>query len=172
MILGAMPFIAMAAEPEANAEASKGKFAWGAEAGVGIDMGGDDMTTLNLHASFGYKNSWLRFAGIGAGIDVMLSNSSRSFPIYAMARTSFSNKPKLLFGDMRVGIAYNQTDGVPDRANFFIQPGLGIELAKGKSFTSYLLLAYTYDAITFYGDKANTLVHGLNRATVSLGISF
>ena len=87
-----------------------------------------------------------------------------------MARTSFSNKPKLLFGDLRVGIAYNQTDGVPDRANFYIQPGIGIELAKGKSFSSYLLLDYTYNSMTFYGDKADTLIHGLNRVTVSIGV--
>ena len=109
----------MAGEAQAETGSPRGQFAWGAEAGTGIDMGGDDMTTFNLHASFGYRNDWIRFAGIGAGIDVMLSNSTRSFPIYAMARTSFSNKPKLLFGDLRVGIAYNQTDGVPDRANLY-----------------------------------------------------
>lgn len=164
--------VAMAGEAQAETASPRGQFAWGAEAGTGIDMGGDDMTTFNLHASFGYRNDWIRFAGIGAGIDVMLSNSTRSFPIYAMARTSFSNKPKLLFGDLRVGIAYNQTDGVPDRANFYIQPGIGIELAKGKSFSSYLLLAYTYNSMTFYGDKADTLIHGLNRVTVSIGVSF
>lgn len=147
-------------------------FVWGAEVGTGIDMGSDDMSTLNVEGAIGWRNSWIRMLGIGAGIDVAMSNSTRCFPIYAIFRSSFFKTPILLFGDLRVGIAHNQTDGVPDRTNFFIRPGLSIELAKGKTFCSYLSLAYTYNSITFQGDKAETLVHGLNQATVSIGVMF
>lgn len=147
-------------------------FAWGAEINTGIDMGGDDMSTLGIHASLGYRNPWLRFAGVGVGVDMMMSNSSRTMPFYAMVRTSFSRRPKLLFADLRGGVSFNQTPGVPDRANLYLQPGLGMTLAKGNSFSSHLLLAYTYNDMTFYGDGAKTLVIGLNRVTLSIGVTF
>lgn len=172
VLLSASCATAFAAETEADATLTRGAFAWGAEVGPSIDMGGDDMSTMNLHACFGYRNKWLKFAGIGAGIDVMLSNSSRSFPIYALVRSSFSTKPKLLFGDLRVGVAYNQTSGIPDRTNFYISPGLGIELARGKSFSSHLVLSYSYNAMTFEGNQEDTLVHGLNRVNIGIGVSF
>lgn len=163
---------AMHADSGASSSSFREHFAWGAEIGTGIDMGGDDMSTLNIHAAVGYRNSWLKIAGIGAGIDMMMSNSCRSYPIYAIARTSFSSRPKLLFGDMRVGVAVNQAPGIPDRTNFYLQPGIGITLAKGKSFSSHLLLSYTYNSMTFPGDREDTLIHGLNRATISIGVTF
>ncbi|MCI9285861.1 MAG: hypothetical protein HFJ91_08775 [Muribaculaceae bacterium] len=147
-------------------------FVWGAEAGTGIDMGGDDMSSLNISVLAGYRNEWLRIAGIGLGIDMMISNSCRAYPIYGIVRTSFSRTPKLVFADMRCGIAFNRAPGIPDRTNLFVQPGVGIDLAKGKTFGSYLVLSYTYNSMTFKGDKADTLVHGLNHATLTLGVNF
>ena len=147
-------------------------FTWGAELGSGIDMGGDDMSTLNIEASFGYRNSWITMAGVGAGINVMMSNSSRSYPIYAVCRTSFSATPRLVFADMKIGIAVNQVTGIPDRTNLFVRPSVGFNLATGRNFKSYILLGYTYNSITFHGDKLDTLVHGLNLATLSLGVIF
>ncbi|MCM1162705.1 MAG: hypothetical protein NC339_00385 [Muribaculaceae bacterium] len=150
----------------------KDSFAWGLEIGPGIDMGGDDMSTINIHATLGYRNSWLKMAGVGVGIDMMMSNSCRSFPIYAMVRSSFSTHPKLLFGDLRVGVAYNQATSIPDRTNFYLQPGIGIELASGRSFSSHLILSYSYNAMTFYGDKQDTLIKGLNRVNITIGATF
>jgi len=147
-------------------------FTWGAEVGSGIDMGGDDMSTLNIAALIGYRTSWISFAGIGLGIDMMMSNSCRAFPVYGMIRSSFAEKPKLFFAEMRAGVALNQATNVPDRTNLFLQPGAGIYLATGKTFASYLTLSYTYNAMTFYGDKKDTLVHGLNMATLSIGVTF
>ena len=89
-----------------------------------------------------------------------------------MIRSSFAEKPKLFFAEMRAGVAFNQATNVPDRTNLFLQPGAGIYLATGKTFASYLTLSYTYNAMTFYGDKKDTLVHGLNMATLSIGVTF
>lgn len=163
-------FITTIAQTDDNS--SKQRFTWGAEAGAGIDMGGDNMSTLNIEALIGYRTSWIDFVGIGIGIDMMMSNSCRAFPVYAMIRSSFAQKPKLFFAEMRAGVALNQATNVPDRTNLFLQPGVGIYLATGKTFTSYLTLSYTYDAMTFYGDKKDTLVHGLNMATISIGVTF
>lgn len=154
-----------------SAGASHG-FTWGAEVASGIDMGGDNMSTLNISALLGYRTAWIDFVGVGAGIDMMMSNSCRAYPIYAMLRSSFSPHRKLFFAEMRGGVSYNQATDVADRTDLFLQPGAGIYLATGKTFASYLSLSYTYNAMTFYGNKKDTLVHGLNMATITLGVTF
>lgn len=162
----------LSANAQTNDNTPQHGFTWGVEVGSGIDMGGDNMSTLNLAALICYRTSWINFAGVGLGIDMMMSNSCRSFPIYGMIRSSFAEKPKLFFAEMRAGVALNQATDVPDRTNLFLQPGAGIYLATGKTFASYITLSYTYNAMTFYGDKKDTLVHGLNMATLSLGVTF
>lgn len=162
----------LSANAQTNDNTPQHGFTWGVEVGSGIDMGGDNMSTLNLAALIGYRTSWINFAGVGLGIDMMMSNSCRSFPIYGMIRSSFAEKPKLFFAEMRAGVALNQATDVPDRTNLYLQPGVGIYLATGKTFASYITLSYTYNAMTFYGDKKDTLVHGLNMATLSLGVTF
>ena len=162
----------LSANAQTNDNTPQHGFTWGVEVGSGIDMGGDNMSTLNLAALIGYRTSWINFAGVGLGIDMMMSNSCRSFPIYGMIRSSFAEKPKLFFAEMRAGVALNQATDVPDRTNLFLQPGAGIYLATGKTFASYITLSYTYNAMTFYGEKKDTLVHGLNMATLSLGVTF
>ena len=162
----------LSANAQTNDNTPQHGFTWGVEVGSGIDMGGDNMSTLNLAALIGYRTSWINFAGVGLGIDMMMSNSCRSFPIYGMIRSSFAEKPKLFFAEIRAGVALNQATDVPDRTNLFLQPGAGIYLATGKTFASYITLSYTYNAMTFYGDKKDTLVHGLNMATLSLGVTF
>ena len=147
-------------------------FIWGAEAGTGIDMGGDNMSTINLRALLGYSGPYIEVAGIGAGVDMVMSNSTRMYPVYAHLRSSFTRKPSLLFGDLRGGIAFNQIPSVGERRNFFLQPGVGIHLATGATFSSYLTLSYTYNSLSFYGDKADSIIHGLNLATIAIGVTF
>lgn len=170
-LLSALTIIA-SLTAHAGSPSSGHGFTWGAEVASGIDMGGDNMSTLNISALIGYRTAWIDFAGIGAGIDMMMSNSCRAYPIYAIMRTSFAPHRKLFFAEMRGGVAYNQATDVPDRTNLFLQPGVGIYLATGKTFASYLALSYTYNDMTFYGDKKDTLVHGLNMATITLGVTF
>lgn len=116
----------LSANAQTNDNTPQHGFTWGVEVGSGIDMGGDNMSTLNLAALIGYRTSWINFAGVGLGIDMMMSNSCRSFPIYGMIRSSFAEKPKLFFAEMRAGVALNQATDVPDRTNLFLQPGAGI----------------------------------------------
>lgn len=162
----------ISASAQSDSKAPRKGFTWGAEVSSGIDMGGDNMSTLNLAALIGYRTQWINFAGVGLGIDMMMSNSCRAFPIYAMVRSSFAKEPKLFFAEMRAGVALNQATNVPDRTNLFLQPGAGIYLATGKTFASYLMLSYTYNDMTFFGDKKDTLVHGVNMATISIGVTF
>lgn len=148
------------------------RFVWGAEAGTGIDMGGDNMSTINLRTLVGYSGPYLELAGAGAGVDMVMSNSTRMFPVYAHLRSSFTRNPSLLFADLKGGVAFNQTLSVGDRTSLFLQPGVGIHLATGKTFSSYLTLSYTYNSLSYYGDKANSIIRGLNLATIAIGVTF
>lgn len=144
----------------------------GAEIGTSVDMTGDDMSSLNLDATAGYRLPWLDYLGIGAGAHVMIANSCRYFPVYAMARTSFAAQPGTLFGELRGGMALNRVHSLKPSTDLYMQPGVGMYLAKSPRFTSQLLLSYIYNGMRFPGDKKDTMVRGLNQVSLSVGITF
>lgn len=156
---------------------SAGPFAWGAEAGGSIDLTSNDMSTLNIDAYFGYRGSIFEIAGAGAGIHVMVSNSCRAFPVYGMVRTSFSTTPRLCFLDLRAGAVFNNCDGMStkgSRTRFYAAPSLGVHLARGRSFASYILLGMEYNGLQIQeteGENYNDH-SGLFMATVKIGITF
>lgn len=156
----------------AGPASAKGRFAWGAEIGTGIDMGSDDMSSLNLGAYVGCSAPWISLAAVGVGIDNYMSHSWTSYPVYALIRTSFSPKPRLLFGELRAGLSVNQVNGMSDATGLYLRPGIGFQLATGKKFRSYLMLSYLYNSISFPSPKRETTIHGLNQAVITLGISF
>lgn len=148
-------------------------FIWGAEAGGSIDMTTNDMSTVNIDAFFGYTGKWIGVAGVGAGIHMMVSNSCRAFPVYAIFRTSFSSKPKLCFLELRGGCVVNNVDYDTTRARLYMNPGVGFNLARGRSFTSYITLSYEYNGLdTYMKDAVRHDIHGLSNAQVRIGISF
>lgn len=148
-------------------------FAWGIDAGVAVDMTSNDMTFADIHGYVGYRNSWLRFAGLGAGIDMMLSNSSRSYPVYAMLRTSFSTRPKLSFLDLRAGCAFNSIDTFKSQTDFYGSLGWGVTLASSKTFTSHIILSYTYMPLSDIDTEQGVQrMPDLHYATIRIGVSF
>lgn len=150
-----------------------GHFAWGAEAGGSIDMTSNDMSTLNLDAFFGYRNSWIDVAGVGAGIHVMVSNSCRSFPIYGLFRTSFRSQPSLFFMDLRAGCVYNNNNGTPSSARLYVAPGVGFNLARSKSFTSFITLSYEFNGMREYKKDGDLFkIANLDLAMIKIGICF
>lgn len=138
--------------PEAKVarESDLGHFTWGADLGSSVDLTANDMTSVDIHGYFGYKGHWLRFAGVGAGINAMLGNASRCYPIYAMLRTSFSSRPQLCFLDLRLGISFNSIMNFSSQTDFYGSVGLGITLAKGKKFASHIILSYNFMPIRPY----------------------
>ncbi len=155
-------------------DATRVHFAWGAEAGSSIDLSAHDMSSFDINAFFGIKYRWINFAGIGVGADIMISNSCRSYPLFALFRTDFSPKPRLLFMDLRGGVVLNYLPGnVSQRAPWF-SPGLGINLARSRSFQSYIVAAYTYlgrKDVMEDGGYAHPYP-SLNMASIRLGIKF
>lgn len=148
-------------------------FAWGAEIGGGIDLTSSDMSTVNLDAYFGYRNSWIEVLGVGAGVNMMVSNSARAFPVYGIFRTGFSKKPTLLFMDLRGGVVFNNLTNSAKQTCAYVSPGIGVNLAGGKTFQSYVTLSYVYNGLkSFQLSDRPVDMDGLSMACVRLGIRF
>lgn len=147
-------------------------FAWGAELGGNIDMSGHSMSSVDINAKLGIRWRWVRFLGIGAEGDFMVTNSGRIYPIFLNLRTDFYESDQLFFLDLRGGLALNYLYG-EQNTGAYVSTGLGITLAKGKSYATHIIMAYT-----FYGqDKCIKGEYirkcpGISAATLRLGISF
>lgn len=148
-------------------------FVWGADVGSTIDMSGKEMSSIDINAAFGVGYKWLNFAGIGAGANIVVSNSYRIYPIYAMVRSDFSNLVKFVFLDLRGGIALNYLSRNVRQTGGYVSPSIGFNLATGTTFRSYITVGYTYlyrkdmtvgDDIIPYSP--------LSMATVRLGVAF
>lgn len=165
------------ADNAVKAEQPLSHFVWGADIGGAIDMSGHDMSTVNIDATFGYRGGIFNTLGIGAGINITVSNSRHEFPVYAIARTSFSTKPQPVFGELRTGIVVNTHPDNDSSTDFFISPGLGFRLATGKTFCSYLVIGYIYNGLrteadSGTGDDLSNRIRGINSAVVRFGVYF
>lgn len=148
-------------------------FTWGASLGSSIDMTGQDMTAIDIDAFFGYKGDYLRFAGIGAGIRMMVSNSSRSYPVYAMLRTSFTKSPSLLYLEIKGGVGFNNLYTDVYQRNFIGGIALGFTLAHSRTFSSNFSLGYEYMPLSDGNlDGVNTRFKDLHYASIRIGASF
>lgn len=172
ILIMALPLMARAAS-EGEEVSSKTRFAWGAEAGSSIDLSGHDMSSIDFNAAMGLSRGWISFLGVGAGADIMVSNSCRTYPVFALFRTDFSKRVKLLFMDVRVGAALNYLPNNVSQTAPYVSLNLGINLATGKTFRSYVLAGYTYiDRKDVTRDERVTPYEPLHLATIRLGIAF
>lgn len=147
--------------------------AWGLDVGSSIDLTTQDMSTLNADAYVGFRKGIMDVVGIGAGLHAMVNNSSYSYPLYVIARTSFRKKPSLVFADLRVGMAFNSLFGQSANTAFYINPSVGFNLATGRKFRSYLSVGYSYNGVEHRNDPDMMhKIHHLNMANVHLGVSF
>lgn len=154
---------------------NKTYFAWGADAGASIDMTGSDMSDVNFSAQFGMKRGWINFLGIGLGADLTTSNSCRSYDIFADFRTNFVNRPTLLFWPVRLGASLNYLEHNHEQTGFYGSTGIGINLARGKKYCSYMIIGYTFRERRHIEADAETMSHNfksLHYATVKIGITF
>lgn len=139
ILLGA--FAAFAATGDAPDR--KAHFVWGADFGSSIDLSGHDMSSIDFNAYFGLQYRWISLFGLGAGADIMVSNSCRTYPVYATLRTFFSAQPKLLFMDLRGGLALNYLENETSKTGGYLSTGVGVNLAHSRKFDSYIIASYT-----------------------------
>lgn len=152
---------------------SESHFTWGADLGASIDLGGDDLSTFDIDAVLGYKNSLIRIIGVGAGIYRSFGNGNNFIPVYAIFRTSFRKKPSPLFFNLKVGYSFNTVSDSPAKGGFNTSIGLGINLAMSKRFMSHIIISYGYFRI----DKnqalqANLNATHINQAQIRFGVNF
>lgn len=146
---------------------------WGLDLAGSIDMTGNAMTSIAIDGFVGYKGDYIRAAALGATANMMMSNSCRSFPIYALFRTSFTKKPSLHFLDLKVGASINEVDSYGKQYGFYSNVGVGITLAQGKDFSSHILVGYSFfDRHDIIADGDNISCPDLHMATIGIGISF
>lgn len=148
-------------------------FVWGASLGSSIDMTGQDMTAIDIDAFFGYKGDYIRFAGAGAGIRMMVSNSSRSYPVYAMLRTSFTKSPSFAYLELKGGISFTNLYTDVYQRNFVGGIAVGFTLAHSRTFSSNFSLGYEYMPLRNGTiDGSNTSFSDLHYASIRIGASF
>lgn len=149
------------------------RFAWGASFGSDIDLTGNDKSDVSIDAYFGIRMPAIQLLGIGAGIDVPVSNSWRSYPVYALLRTNFLRRPSLCFLDARGGLSVNLLEYNQKQTGGYGSIGVGFQLASSSKFTSHLILAYSFFSRKDYmhGDEC-VKVDDLHMATMRIGISF
>ena len=148
-------------------------FSWGAEAGANVDLSGNNMSAIAINLSAGMRWRWIRFAGIGAEADITVSNSNRFFPIYAVFRTNFRKRPSRLFWEVRGGIALQYHENAANTTGAYVYTGVGMQLASGASFASYMSLGYTYIQRKSIVIDDETIHEGnLSNASFRIGVIF
>lgn len=151
------------------------RFSWGLDAGSAIDMTGNDMSAVDINAYLGYSCPYIRLVGIGAGIDMMVSSSSTTYPVYTIFRTDFHPTPQLYFLEARGGVAFSNIESYDMQETPFGSIGFGITLATGHSFSSHIILSYNYvklNDIYTAGEHELIRMHDLQYASLRIGISF
>lgn len=152
---------------------SSGHFAWGADLGSSIDMTGNAMTSINLGGFFGYRNNFFRILGVGADIQTMMSNSSRSIPVYALMQTSFCHRPRLCFMDLRAGFSMNNFENVNTQSGGYASLGVGVTLAHSKKFSSHMILSYTFIQRKDFSTEEDVIkLDDLQMASLRIGVCF
>lgn len=157
-----------------GAEGTLNHFTWGVGLGSGVDLTAHDMTMFEISACFGYKNEWIRFAGIGAGIMSMMNNSSRCYPVYGMVRTSFSPYHRLCFLEAKAGASFSSFLSYGSQTNFYGSLGFGLTLAHSRKFTSHVVLRgviMPLNSVTLT-DGMKALDYTLAYAAIGLGCAF
>lgn len=165
------PFQEAAAESEPVPR--KLSFAWGADFGGNVDLSGHDMSSIGISARFGMRWKWIRFVGVGAEGDIMVNNSSRTYPLFVNFRTDFSPYRRLLFVDLRGGMALNYFNNNDMETGAYLSGGAGVTLASGKNFSSHVILAYTFigQEQCYIGNYLRKCP-GISMVTIRLGVAF
>lgn len=172
--LDAEPAPAAADMTKDGAVTAASHFAWGAAVGGTIDLSGQDLTSIDISAGFGYKNDFIKFLGAGATIKTMTTTSSRAYPVYAMFRSGFSSRPTLCFLELRCGCTFLNLEGAPSQTDVYAGAALGITLATGKHFTSHISIGYEFSPVKDYTshDGLHVNMKPMQTAALKIGIQF
>lgn len=160
--------------PESSRSLAKSHFTWGAEAGASLDLTGHDMSTFDVDVLFGYKNSYIRMLGVGAGIHRTVQGGDNFIPVYATIQTSFRKKPSLLFFSAKIGYSFNTINDSPTFGDLSSSLGVGINLSDSRLAKTYVLLCAGY---RYFNRRHINMIDKLDQhyvyiARLCIGVSF
>lgn len=130
--------------PSKNRNLAFSHFTWGAEAGSSLDLTSHNLSTFDVDVLLGYKNSFLKIAGVGAGIHRSVSSGNYFIPVYGVLRTNFRNKPSLFFMNLQAGYSFNSVGDSETIGDFYGALGVGINLQQSRTAKSYVILSASY----------------------------
>lgn len=130
--------------PDQSRSLAFSNFTWGAEAGSSLDLTSHDLSSFDLDVLFGYKNSFIKMAGIGAGIHRSIHTGNNFIPVYAVIRTNFRRTPSLLFFNLQGGYSFNSFSSTGTVGDFYGAVGVGINLQQTKMSKTYVILSGAY----------------------------
>jgi hypothetical protein len=150
-----------------------GHFTWGLGVASGVDLTSHDMTMLEISGFAGYKGSWMQFAGFGASIVSVMNNSSRSYPLFGMLRTSFTPEHKQCFMEVRLGAVLNKMENAAADTGLYGSLGLGVTLAHSRKFSSHLVLRGIFQTLKRQERYDGSLInYDLGYASIGIGCAF
>lgn len=160
--------------PQKSRSLALSHFTWGAEVGSSIDITGYDLSTLDVDILLGYKNSFIRMAGFGAGIHRSVQRGDNFIPVYATIQTSFRNKPSLCFFSAKIGYSFNSIEDSPTFGDLMSLLGIGFNLSSSRVAKSYILASLGY---RYFNQRHIDMLPSINRhyiflTQISIGISF
>lgn len=130
-------------------------FTWGAEAGSSLDMTSHDLSTFDADVLAGFKNSFIKIAGFGAGIHRSINSGNNMIPVYAVFRTSFRSILSLCFLNFQAGYSFNTYSSGGVRSDLYGALGIGVNLQKTSLVSSYVILSL---ACQYLGNANNTAI--------------
>ncbi len=116
-------------------------FTWGAEAGSSLDMTSHDLSTFDADVLIGFKNSFIKIVGFGAGIHRSIHSGNNMIPVYAVFRSSFRSKPSLCFLNLQAGYSFNTYGDSKTMSDLYGALGIGVNLQKTSKASSYVILS-------------------------------
>lgn len=148
-------------------------FAIGAEIGSSVDLTSHNLTTFDADINCGYSNKVFPLIGIGFGIHRSIGNANSFIPVYGIIRSYLRKKTSNFFLNLKVGYSFNTLSSAAREGGFLTSVGLGMNLKRTRSLTSYILLAYGFYHINEH--QVNDLqldVNHIDFAQIIFGVSF
>lgn len=160
--------------PKAGGSLSFSHFSWGAEVGSSIDLTSQDLSTFDIDAQIGYKNSIIKLIGVGAGIHRGFHTGTNFIPVYLVFRSSFRRKPSLFFLNLQAGYSFYSISHAKSQGDLTGSLGLGINLSKSSSANSFVILSANYQRFSNSTVIANSMLEDNNVffAKLAIGVSF
>lgn len=159
--------------PEKTRTLAFSHFTWGAEAGASLDLTSHDLSTFDVDVLLGYKNSFIKMAGIGAGIHRSIHTGNNMIPVYGVIRTNFMRRPTPLFFNLQAGYSFNTFNNSGTAGDFYGAVGLGVNLQETRLAKSYIILSCAYQYLSEENKiKSDIDTHYIFFAKLVIGVNF